>query len=155
MYLVAEIRDREFVQTIPATTRGEASRIANGLLEKHCETIGEPELYEAYASRNPPDTWPLKMSLDSPENAEMSAWCNLNDIHFDAHIAYIPDLSACAMLDVLLTQLCKFAKERENSACGGGACQDCPVTCSKKMLDAMRSAAEARQKEITDRGNPK
>lgn len=150
MYLVTEIYDREFVQTIPAATRGEASRIANGLLKKHCEIIGEPELYEAYASKNPPDTWPPEMSLDSAENAERGAWCNADGTHFDAHIAYIHDLSACAMLDVLLAQLCKFVKERENSACGGGACRDCPVTRSRKMLDAMRGAAKARQAELLE-----
>ena len=115
MYLVTEICDREFIQTIPAATRGEASNIANDLLKAHCAAIGEPELYAAYASK---------------------------------------DLSACAMLDVLLAQLCRFAKEQENSACGNKACGDCPVTRSKKMLDAMRGAAEARQAKLLEAARP-
>ena len=154
MYLVTEICDREFIQTIPAATRGEASNFAIAWLEAHCAAIGEPELYAAYASKNPPAAWPPKMSLDSAENAEMGAWCNLNSMHFDAHIAYVPDLSACAMLDVLLAQLCRFAKEQENSACGNKACGDCPVTRSKKMLDAMRGAAEARQAKLLEAARP-
>lgn len=148
MYLVTEICDREFIQAVPAATREEASKTANGLLKDHCSTIGEPERYDAYASADPPTPWPPEMALDNEENGEAGAWCNLQDMRFDAHIGYVPDLSACSMLDILLKRLCKFTMDREGSGCGDGACEDCPVTKALEMLEPMRGDAEARREEL-------
>lgn len=155
MYLVTEICDREFIQAVPAATREEASKTANGLLKDHCGTIGEPERYDAYASADPPTPWPPEMALDSEENGEAGAWCNLQDMHFDAHVAYVSDLAACDMLDVLLKQLCKFTMGQNGSGCGDGACDDCPVTRALEMLGTMREAAEERQAELLEAARAK
>lgn len=134
MYLVIEICDREASQCLPAKDRGEASRIANELLKAHCETVGKPELYDAYAAGKQPDKWPPAVQLAAPEDGEMGAWANLEGMRWDAHVMYVPDDTAAAMLDMLLKVLCKAETLRPDGRCGDGACDDCPVTDCLEML---------------------
>lgn len=146
MYLVTEIHDRELIQVIPAATRGEASKTANGLLEEHCRTIGETERYEAYASGRLPETWPPDMALASPEDAEMGSWCNLKGMRFDAHVGYVPDGIAREMLSMLLKRLCKSAMDAPDSNCGDGTCEDCPVTGALALAEAMADEGDPPEK---------
>lgn len=143
MYLVIEICDREAAQCLPAKDRGEASRIANELLKKHCETVGKPEVYDVYADGKAPSEWPPALQLAAPEDGEMGAWANLNGLHWDAHVMYVPDDTAASMLDMLLKQLCKAETDRPDSRCGDGACDDCPVTGALEMLQAALGHGDA------------
>lgn len=135
MYLVIEVCDREAALCRPAETRGEASRIANELLEEHCRTADRSDVYDAYTGPRPPKDWPPKLHLDAPEDGEMGAWANLNGLHWDAHIMYVPDDTAAAMLGMLLKVLCKAETLRPDGRCGDGACDGCPVTDALAMLE--------------------
>lgn len=150
MYLVIEICDREAVICRPAKDRGEASRIANELLKEHCETVGKPEVYDVYAGGKAPDEWPPALQLAAPEDGEMGAWSNLNGLHWDAHVMYVPDDTAAAMLDMLLKQLCKAETDHPGSCCGDGACDDCPVTGALEMLQTTLGHEDAGEDNGTE-----
>lgn len=150
MYLVIEICDREAAQCLPAKDRGEASRIANELLKKHCATVGKPEVYDVYADGKAPSEWPPALQLAAPEDGEMCAWANLNGLHWDAHVMYVPDNTAASMLDMLLKQLCKAEMLRPDGRCGDGACDDCPVTGALEMLQAALGHGDADARDETE-----
>lgn len=103
-------------------------------MKEHCETIGKPEVYDAYAGPKAPDKRPPQLHLDTPEDNEMGAWANLEGMHWDAHVMYVPDDTAAAMLDMLLKVLCLAEMGQPDNRCGDGACEDCPVTGCLEML---------------------
>lgn len=144
MYLVLELCDRQVSQVLHAETRGDASELANQLLREHCKLLDQEDLYEKYASGSPPDIWPPEMHLDDPADAEAGAWCNLNQLDFDAHIMYLPDVTAMNMLYTLLKQLCK---SRMDKSCRDG-CDDCPITA---VLATAKLAAEQAQADLDEK----
>lgn len=143
MYLIIEACDREIAQVVPVNTRGDATEKANGLLKEHCRILDKSEIYDAYASGNPPSDWPPQIHLDSPEDSEAGAWANLNSMHWDAHIVYVPEDAAAAMLDMLLKVLCKAEGMRPDTRCGDGACDDCPITNCLEMLERARGKEDS------------
>ena len=86
------------------------------------------------------------MHLDDPADAEAGAWCNLNQLDFDARIMYLPDVTAMNMLCTLLKQLCK---SRMDKSCRDG-CDDCPITAV--LATAKLAAEQARRVRTRRRG---
>lgn len=142
MYLVIETCDRQASDLKAAKTIQDAASAANGLLKAHCDIIGRPEKYEAYAGIVKPDVWPPEMQLADPDDAEMSAWCNLSNLDYDAHIMNVDPITACEILDVLLKELCKSEMEKPDSGCGDGDCGNCPITRVLEMITERRTMLE-------------
>ena len=118
MYLIIEVCNREVASIHAAKDLPSAAAKSNELLDEHLETIGMDKdgSYE----------W-NKMQRADPEGGEQSAWCNLKDMHWDAHVAYAGESAEKSMLDALLKELCKKAMDAPGSGCGDGSCEDCAV----------------------------
>lgn len=150
MYLVIETCNRQASDLKATKNIQDAATAANALLKAHCETIDKPEKYEAYSGIVKPDVWPPELQLASPGDAEMSAWSNLSNLDYDAHVMAVDPLTACGMLDILLKELCKAEMDKPDSSCGDGSCEDCPITRVLEMAAGRRSALEAAENQKGD-----
>lgn len=153
MYLVIETCDRMASDLRPAKDIRDAADKANELLKAHCATLDKPEMYDAYAGPAKPDVWPPEMQLADPGDAEMSAWCNMSNLNYDAHIMGVDPVTACDMLDILLKELCKFKMDKPGSDCGDGACEDCPVSRVLEIVADRKAAMENAETAEDQEGN--
>lgn len=147
MYLVIETCDRTASDVRAAKDIRDATEIANQLLEEHCKTLDKHDVYEAYAGPVPPDKWPPDIQLADPSAGEPCAWSNLNNLDYDAHvIALGPEESANA-LDILLKELCKKRMDSEDSDCGDGSCEGCPISQALGMACGLNPGEEEPDEE--------
>lgn len=77
-FVVVEISEREIVSVKPCDTEKDAIDTANRLLAKHCERIGCQAEFAEDDGKG--DEW------DRSTRERPYAWCNLQDIFWDAHI---------------------------------------------------------------------
>lgn len=139
MYLVIETCDRAVSDIRFAKDLKEAEDVANNLLEAHCANIGREDLYTVEGGAADSEEYPPEVQPADRNSAEWGAWCNAADMDYDAHITSIDDDAAATLLDILLKNLCKKAMFANGSACGDGACDDCPVAKAMEMAKAIQN----------------
>ena len=140
MYLIIETADREMISVHAAQDKPAAVVKANELLAAHCRLGGHIEDYESASSGRVPDNWPedLKLAGDGDHQDGTGAWCNLKCgavQHWDAHIFYVPEELRGAILDTALKTFCKTIMAAQNSKCGDGSCDTCPINELLEMLE--------------------